>query len=131
MKKENISLRLTPVWPALLSGLVAPGIGQIFNRDYAKGFFLLLSTIISFGWFSKALIEQLSSVLPGTPDQWAANKPALQEAIMKLIGQNSSMFFTFEILIFLIWGFSVADAYFTARKIARASSHDENTNAER
>jgi len=131
MKKNTIPLRRSPLWPALLSGLVAPGVGQIFNRDYFKGIFLLVSSISSFLWFSKVLTERLSTVLTGPPEQWAANQAALREGLIKLINENGEMFLTFQILILLIWGFSVVDAYLTARKRATPPATHENSDAER
>ena len=117
----KIPLRKSPIWPALLSALVAPGVGQIYNRELPKGFFLLSVSIGSFLWFSKVVTERLSLLLPGTAEQWAKDPVLLREGLMKLINQNSDMFMTFQLLILLVWGFGVADAYFTARKIARLS----------
>jgi hypothetical protein len=128
MKKASRPLRKSPIWPALLSGLVAPGIGQIFNRDYAKGFFLLLTSMGSFFWFSKVLTERLTAILPGPPEQWASNQDVLREGLMKLINENSEMFLTFQILILLIWGFGVIDAYLTARKLIALKGNHENQN---
>lgn len=117
-------------WPALLSALVAPGVGQLVNREYKKGMFLLLSSITSFLWFSKVLTERLSVLLPGTPDQWANDPNVMREALKKLMTADSEFFFTFQILILLIWGFGVLDAYYTARSLQTALPHppDENQN---
>ena len=112
----------SPIWPALLSALVAPGVGQIYNREMTKGFFLLTTSIGSFLWFSKVITERLSLLLPGTPDQWATNQAALREALTRLITENSEMFMTFQLLIILIWGFGVVDAYLTARKRMKQSA---------
>lgn len=127
MSNRSRPLRTSPIWPAILSAIVAPGIGQIFNRDYAKGFFLLLSSLTSFMWFSKVVTERLSTLLPGTPDQWASNQDALREALMKLISAEGQMFFTFQILVVLIWGFGVVDAYLSARR--KPSQHPVNDDA--
>lgn len=129
MAKSKRSLRKSPLWPALLSALVAPGVGQIFNREYSKGVFLLLASLTSFLWFSKTLTEQISSVLPGPPEQWALDQNLLRETIMKLVQQNAPMFFTFQILVLLIWGFGVIDAYLSATKSILPSASDENPDA--
>ncbi len=128
-KNRRRPLRKSPIWPALLSALVAPGIGQVFNRDYAKGIFLLLSSMTSFIWFSKVLTEKLIGVLPGPPEKWAENQDALREALMKLIQENAQMFFTFQILVILIWGFGVIDAYMSASKAMPPLQNDENPDA--
>ncbi|MCG3203390.1 MAG: hypothetical protein KCHDKBKB_00047 [Elusimicrobia bacterium] len=123
----------SPLWPVLLSALVAPGMGQIYLRDFQKGFFLLFSSLASFFWFSKVVTEQLDRVLPGTPDQWAQNPALMQDALKQIINENSSMYLTFQILILLIWGFGVLDAYFTARSHQKSShlSLHENENTDR
>lgn len=112
-------LRKSPIWPALLSALVVPGAGQIYNREFPKGFFLVTVSVGSFLWFSKVVTERLSLLLSGTPEQWAKDPIVLREALMKLINQNSDMFMTFQLLILLVWSFGVIDAYLTARKMAR------------
>lgn len=124
----------SPLWPALLSGLVAPGIGQFVNREYFKGSILLFAAVASFLWFSRAVTEALSLLLPGTPDQWRLNQDAFKEAILKIVNQSPSMFVTFEILILLVWVFGVVDAYATARRLSRLPPQkepDETTDAER
>lgn len=109
----------SPVWPALLSALVAPGVGQFANREYMKGGILLFAAVASFLWFSRAVTEALTLLLPGTPDQWKLNQDAFREAVVKIVGQNPTMFLTFEILILLVWVFGIVDAYLTARRLRR------------
>jgi hypothetical protein len=104
------------IWPALLSAVVAPGLGQIANRDYKKGIFLLATSLGSFLWFSKVVTDQLSLILPGTPDEWRLNPVALKEAVFKIVNQNPSMFLVFQILMVVVWMFGVVDAYLTARR---------------
>lgn len=109
-------LKTSAIWPALLSALVAPGVGQIANREYGKGALLLVASLGSFFWFSRVLTEQISLYLPGTPDQWMNNQATLREAIIKLAEQNASMFMTFQLLVLIVWIFAVVDAYITAKK---------------
>ena len=115
------------VWPAILSGLVAPGLGQLYNREYAKGGLLLFAFLGSFIWFSKTVTEALSLLLPGAPEQWAQNNAAFRAAIMKVVAQNPDMFVTFEILILVVWVFGTVDAYFTARRQRRAPEPPHET----
>lgn len=115
----------SPIWPALLSGLVAPGVGQFVNREYFKGGVLLFASVASFLWFSRAVTEALSLLLPGTPDQWKLNQDAFRDAVVKVVNQNPSMFLTFEILIILVWVFGVVDAYISARRLATTPPHQE------
>jgi hypothetical protein len=118
------------VWPAILSGLVAPGLGQLYNREYAKGGLLLFAFLGSFLWFSKTVTEAISLVLPGSPDQWTRDNAAFRGAILKVVQQNPDMFVTFEILILVVWVFGTIDAYLTARRQRRTPEPpDETTNA--
>ncbi len=124
-------MRKKPIWPALLSALVAPGVGQIANKDYAKGFFLLVSSLGSFFWFSKVITERLSMILPGSPEQWATDQTVLRNALMKLATENNDMFTTFQVLMLVIWSFGIIDAYITARRnLNRVEPpSDEDTNS--
>lgn len=124
----------SPLWPALLSGLVAPGVGQFANREYLKGGVLLFASLASFLWFSRAVTEALSLLLPGTPDQWKLNQTAFREAVVTIVGQNPGMFLTFEVLILLVWIFGIVDAYMTARRLSRLPAKrgpDETNDAQR
>ncbi len=111
-----MKLKSKAIWPALLSALVAPGVGQFANREYGKGVLLLVASLGSFFWFSKVITEQVSLLLPGTPDQWMNDQVALKSAILKLAEQNASMFLTFQLLILIVWVFGIVDAYITAKK---------------
>ncbi len=128
LDRRKIPISKSPIWPALLSALVAPGVGQLANRDFGKGIFLLVSSVASFVWFSKVVTERLSTLLPGTPEQWATNPDVMREALLKLVGENGEMFVTFQVLILLIWGFAVLDAYFTARKLRTNTVTNEDPN---
>jgi hypothetical protein len=120
----------SPLWPALLSALVAPGVGQFANREYLKGGVLLFASLASFLWFSRAVTEALSLILPGTPDQWKLNQTAFREAVVKIVGQNPSMFMTFELLILLVWVFGIVDAFITARRLSRLPPRREPDEAD-
>jgi uncharacterized membrane protein HdeD (DUF308 family) len=110
-------LAKSPVWPALLSALVAPGVGQIFNRDYKRGILLLVISLGGFFWFSSVLTQQLSLFIHTAPETWMQNPNLLKDALSKVVGQNPDMFVTFYTLMFLTWIFGVVDAYVSARKL--------------
>ena len=124
----------SPLWPAILSALVAPGVGQFVNREYFKGGVLLFASVASFLWFSRAVTEALSLLLPGTPDQWKLNQAGFRDAVMKVVNQNPSMFLTFELLIIIVWVFGIVDAYISARRLAAtppSQGSDETGDAQR
>jgi len=119
----------SPFFPALLSGLVVPGLGQIINREFKKGVLLLLASLTAFFWFSRVLTEQLSRTLPGTPDQWSRNPEAMKAAVVALVNEFPGWFVTFHLLMLVLWGFSVIDAFLTAKNLKPKSN--ENTDIER
>ncbi len=106
----------SPWGPAILSAVVAPGAGQMVNREYKKGIAFFLAFFGVFMWFSKVVTDQLSLALAGNPDHWYQEPEKLREAILSLISKNTDMFTTFYLLIFLLWGFSVVDAYLVVRR---------------
>jgi uncharacterized membrane protein HdeD (DUF308 family) len=112
----------SPLWPAFLSAVVAPGVGQFANREPGKGLFLLTAFLGSLFWLSKVVTDRLTALLPGSPETWATNKDALTNALRQLIEQTPDMFFTFQILIVVIWIFSIVDAYVGARHRARTGT---------
>ena len=116
----------SPYWPALLSGLVAPGVGQIVNKELRKGLLLLFASLGSFFYFSRIVTDPLERLLPGTPDQWHQNQEALKAAIMTLIQKTPGLFLTFHLFLILLWVFGVVDAYLTAknRKKVRTAPPD-------
>ena len=116
-------------WPPFLSALIAPGLGQVANGEYGKGFLLLTTTFAAFGWVLKTVSEQLALVLPGTPDQWTQAPEQMRAAILKIVNENPDLFLTFHLLILLTWTFGVVDAYITARQRRAADMKDHEDTA--
>ena len=121
----------SPYWPAFLSCFVAPGMGQISNRELNKGFLLLFASLGPIFWFTRVMTEQLSRILPGTPDQWKQNQAALKDAIRVLYEHNPGLFVSFHLLILTVWSFGVIDAYLTAKKRHRERARAINENPHR
>lgn len=121
------------VWAAFLSGAVAPGVGQIYNRDYKRGILLLTLSIGSFYWFSSVLTDQLSVLLPGKPDTWVNDAAKFREALMAVIQKNPGMFISFYALMILTWLFAVIDAYISAKNYVSLPplTHDSTSDSER
>jgi uncharacterized membrane protein HdeD (DUF308 family) len=109
----------SPIWPVLLSALVAPGLGQVYNRDLKRGILLLAVSLGGFFWFSSILTNQLSVFLPSPPETWVQHPEMLKEAITKVVAQNPSMFVTFYALMIFTWLFAVVDAYLSSKKLRR------------
>ncbi len=103
------------IWPALLSALVAPGVGQIYNRDIKRGIVLLAVSLGGFLWFSSILTEQLSLFIHTPPETWMQDPEKLKAAITGVVTKNPDMFVTFYAMMILTWIFGVVDAYFSAK----------------
>jgi hypothetical protein len=86
----------SPIWPAVFSAFIGPGVGQFLNGDLKKGILLCVTTLGSFVWFSNVVGERLMLILPGTPEQWKGNPELLREAITRLFTETPGMFITFQ-----------------------------------
>ncbi len=106
----------SPIWAALLSGIVAPGLGQIYNRNNKRGILLMVISIGGLLWFSSILTEQLSLYIHTPPDTWMQNPDQLSAAITQVISKNPNMFVTFYALMLITWIFGIVDAYLSAKK---------------
>ena len=118
-KKILLRLSQSPVWPALLSAFVAPGVGQIFNGEFKKGLLLIFATFGSFYWFFKVVGERLALISPGGAENWYDNPAAFKTQLVKLFQETPEVFFLFYSLVILLVVYGVADAYITARQLRR------------
>ncbi len=102
----------------LLSLFLGPGVGQLYNRQFKKGAYLMgLSLLVLIGavaWFRHACQPYLPANLPLTDRD--ALQTLLQNAITHVVSTNSSTFYTYEGLLFALWIYSVADAWRGAQK---------------
>lgn len=118
----------SPFWPALLSAFVIPGAGQLFNGEWKKGLLLVVVSLGGTMWFFKVVGERLAHLFPGSPENWPQDPQVMREAVVTLVNQSPEMFFTFQIMIVLTWGFGIVDAYLTARgrktSVRHAHDHD-------
>jgi hypothetical protein len=86
-RKANVALVLSAIFP---------GIGQFYNHDYAKGTAFLVCGVV-LGWISSEMLPPLDSLIAGKfPDRLG---PLL----------------TITILFLLCYGFSMVDAYRSAK----------------
>lgn len=122
------SVKRSPIWPALLSALLVPGAGQLYNQEVPKGLLLMSGFFGAILWFSKVVTAHLVNALPGTPDEWVKNQAAFYAAVMALVQERASMFMTFQLLILVLWAYGVIDAYVTAKAIAKRTA--ESTTSE-
>lgn len=101
------------LFAVLLSALVWPGAGQIYNREFTKGLILIGLTLL----FGLSLLinvgREIAQNLP--PDMIhfdIAQARALSEDILS---RNSGFLLTFNTLMFVTWIYSIVDAFLGAR----------------
>jgi hypothetical protein len=105
----------SPFWPSIFSAVIAPGMGQLLNGEFKKGL-AMVALFLGAGYlFSTSVTERLSLILPGTPETWVPTSDVFRDAVMKLFHETPGFFITFHVLIILLWGYSVWDAYATAK----------------
>ncbi|MFA5976238.1 MAG: hypothetical protein WC859_08770 [Elusimicrobiota bacterium] len=105
---------MTVVIPVLLSVLLGPGAGQLYNREYRKGAYLIgLSLIVMVAaivWFRRAMLPFLPPDL--TTLDPAALKQLIGNAVAQVIQGHRGTFLTYEIILMSLWIYSVADAFY-------------------
>jgi TM2 domain-containing membrane protein YozV len=101
------------VWIAmLLSALVVPGAGQIYNKEKVKGFvFIALFSLVLLGFFVGISAALLSIVPPGM----VLSIEEAQGYANRLMEEKGAFIQTFWFLILAIWGYGILDAFLGAR----------------
>jgi TM2 domain-containing membrane protein YozV len=100
--------------PVLLSLLLGPGVGQLYNREYRKGGYLIALSLIvliaAFFWFWKAVRPDLPPDL-AEMDPMAINTVMRESAnrVVQLRGKTISIYY---FILIGLWVYSVVDAYF-------------------
>jgi hypothetical protein len=112
---------------ALLSGLVCPGAGQLYNRQLAKGGLLVAATLGAAGVLFWVLIAAVRAALPQDLETLdPLEVPALATRIMIAVSSRV------ELLSFgltLVWIYATVDAWLVGSK--RESNNSVRTAANR
>jgi len=97
----------------ILSGVVWPGTGQLYNRDFKKGAVLIALTALLIISFILSISKQIKQRIPeqsAIVDMKSARE--ISEAVMK---DSPTPFRTFNFLMTAVWLFSIIDAFLVAR----------------
>jgi hypothetical protein len=101
----------------LCSALVMPGLGQVLNHDLKKGTAILAGAFVLLVVAAIRFFQVLSSALETT---WA--DPSKQALLLdQLKTQDLSLMKWVSGAFFLIWAYSVTDAFLKGLKLDRAS----------
>jgi hypothetical protein len=105
------------LFPLLLSALVVPGAGQIYNKEKVKGILLMvLFFLVILGFMitmSVSLSAQISPDMAPSPEQ-------IRSIVEDIIDDKSGFFSVFWYLTLAIWAYGILDAYLGARDLVKA-----------
>lgn len=96
--KRSVALAL------FLSGLIWPGTGQLYNRDFKKGAAVILVALTLAGAMFRTLWSQLAGLDPAQLD--AAQMAAAAGPALSIEGAALT----------LVWLYGIVDAYLVARR---------------
>jgi hypothetical protein len=101
--------------PALLSGLVFPGLGQLANRHYGRALALGGASLALVAVLLRRVVAEASARIPADPDQAAAtllDDPAWPLHLASEIQRaNAAFFLWITVAIVAVWALAVWDAW--------------------
>ena len=97
------------ILPTLLSAFVWPGAGQLFNREFKKGWVLIGVSALVMVSFSLNLSVRLKDALPA--DTSKVDMAMVRTALQQMMATPSMYFRTFNLLMSVLWAYSVVDAF--------------------
>ncbi|MFH1378703.1 MAG: hypothetical protein ABII23_00360 [bacterium] len=98
----------------LLSGLVGPGMGQLYNRDFKKAWALIAATLIIFFLLFFAVINASYSLIPAGNIE--INYKQYIELKEKLSEKHPTPFRLYGVIMTGIWIYGIIDAYIVAKR---------------
>ena len=107
------------LFPILLSALVVPGAGQIYNKEKVKGVVLMILFLLVIFGFMITLSVSLAALLP--PDM-AVSPEQVRDLVEGIVEERSGFITAFWYLTLAIWGYGILDAYLGARDLVKARS---------
>lgn len=116
--------------PVLLAVVLGPGVGQLYNREFKKGFFLILVSIVVFfgftAWIGKVAmpyvrLDQMNidlSSLTNFLQSVKSTQLLLGESIQRHVSQEHPVvLFVYEGILGGLWVYGVVDAYLGALRM--------------
>ena len=93
----------------LLSLLIGPGVGQLYNREFKKGWLLIGFTAVIFILFFGTLTKAAMQMLP--PGSAMMTPEIAQEIVQKIFEKNPRPFYLFKFILIIAYAYSIVDAY--------------------
>ncbi len=117
------------VIPVLLSLVFGPGVGQLYNREFKKGLWLIGASFVLLIAFSAWLSRAAFPYLP--TDVQSIDRELLRTIIQDhIVKEHTVTFYTYELLLGLIWVYGVVDAYLGGMRRRQSGSVPESTTPE-
>ena len=108
---------------ALLSGLVLPGLGQIYLKRYLRGIVLMLLVLAGLGFIIVAATISALDNLQKMQSQGPVDMAAVSKlAVSSPAGASSSCYNVILLLVACCWLFSIIDAYRMGRRMDRGKT---------
>src|SRR5258705_11652101 len=107
----------------VLAVLLGPGVGQLYNKEFKKGFILIgvsVGLLLAFSvWLSRAAMTYLPADI-NTVDR-AMLRTIIQTHI---VTDHPLTFYTYEVLLAALWLYGIVDAYLGGgrRRVGQAGS---------
>ena len=108
--------------PVLLCFFLGPGVGQLYNKEYKKGAFMIVASlgilVISGVWYYKALQPYIPGDLTNVDP--TALQQIMQNASSQITNSQSHLLVAFEAALTALWLYGCIDAYLVAKNKRRA-----------
>lgn len=98
---------------ALLSGLVWPGAGQLYNREFKKGALLIGLTLAVAMVVIVATASELTRQLPA--DMGDLDADLVRTLPAQVLAARSGMLMVSSLLLLAAWAYGIVDAYVGGR----------------
>lgn len=97
-----------------LSAFVGPGFGQMYNKEYKKGLFLIGITLVISILLITAIIKASFMFMPA--EMTELNIEVFTGIKEQLFKKHPTPFLLYNIIILIAWGYGVIDAYKGAKR---------------
>ena len=105
----------------LLSAFVVPGLGQLINRQIAKGALVLGAVTALFVFIVFKVFYDFTQALNTIPDP-QLNLELYQQVSQAMVQQSHTLLLVLTLLFTALWAYSVVDAYAVGKRIDRSES---------
>ena len=100
-----------------------PGLGQLYNRNFKKGFLLIFFTLVLFFLPSIWLVLKIAPQLPITADPVLLRQSA-QMLVLKTVKENVHILDVISFVFLGVWAYSMTQAYFGAKEINETATEN-------